>query len=318
MNPAPDAPAHILVVRLSAMGDIVHTLPAVATLRQSFPRARITWAVKPRWAALLKDNPYIDRVLPVDFPSWNFRSERFDLAIDFQGLLKSALVAFASRPGRIVGFHWELLREKAAGLFYSERVRSGAAHIVDRNLDLAAAAGARNRVVEFPLPAFPAEGELPDSGFVLASPFAGWKAKQWPAAYYTRLAALLRIPLVINCSPAERQEAEQIRGCTINVSSTEGLIGITRRARAVVGVDSGPLHLAAALGKPGVALFGPTDPARNGPYGNSFTVLRAPGAATSYRRSGGIASSMRAIDPEQVYDALQAQLSKNSVLEAVR
>src|SRR5262249_45455157 len=164
---------------------------------------------------------------------------------------------------------------------------------VDQNLDLAAAAGANARRVEFPLPNCPAEGDLPDSEFVLASPIAGWRAKQWPAAHYAEIAARLHqrhgLPLVINCAPSERAEAQAIveqapRGSSVlSVTSVEGLIGVPRLARAVVGVDSGPLHLAAALGKPGVALFGPTDPARNGPYGSALTVLRSASAVTTYQ-----------------------------------
>ena len=112
-------PAHILVVRLSSMGDILHTLPAVATLRRSFPAARITWAVKPRWATLLRDNPDVHDLLPIEKPRLGL--PRFDLVLDFQGLIKSALLARLTRPARLVGFDYPLLREKPAGLFYSQR-----------------------------------------------------------------------------------------------------------------------------------------------------------------------------------------------------
>ena len=162
----------------------------------------------------------------------------------------------------------------------------------------------------------------------LRRPAAGWKAKQWPSAYYSRLARLLADglgwPLVLNCSPGERVEVEAIvreaprDSCVVNVSSVEGLIGVTRHARAVVGVDSGPLHLAAALGKAGVALFGPTDPARNGPYGDSFTTLRAAEAVTTHKRRRSIAPSMLALEPESVFQALEMQISRTSVLEPHR
>lgn len=336
-------PTNILVVRLGAMGDVVHALPAVATLKHRFPQARLTWAIESRWAVLLRGNPFVDQVLPLDLRRWRrtwwqlenwneflaacreLRAARFDLAIDFQGLVKSALVATAAHPEQIFGFHKDLLRERAAGLFYSHPVQSSARHVVDQNLDLAAAAGATRRRIEFPLPDCRPEGELPDSDFVLASPAAGWKAKQWPPAHYAQVARWLRErhgwPLVINCAPAERAEGQTIieqapRGyCVLNVTSVEGLIGVTRRARAVVGVDSGPLHLAAALAKPGVALFGPTDPARNGPYGTTFTVLRPPDVATSYQRLNSIAPSMAALSPDQVMQALEAQIFRPSVLE---
>jgi heptosyltransferase-1 len=327
---------NILVVRLGSMGDIIHTLPAVATLKNSFRRARITWAIDPKWAVLLRGNPSVDRILPLDLTQWRrrwrrrhtwkeflssmreLRLARFDLAMDFQGLTKSALVAAAAHPEQIIGFHQALLRERLAGLFYSRRVRARSVHKVEQNLELAASAGALRRCVEFPIPECPPEGDLPEGGFVLASPFAGWTAKQWPPAFYAKLAGRVKAqfgwPLVMNCPPAEQQQARGIveqapRGsCLLNVTSVEGLIGATRRACAVVGVDSGPLHLAVALGKPGVALFGPTDPARNGPYAPDFAVLRAPGAVTSYRRTGGIAPSMLALQPDQVLRALESQI----------
>ncbi len=321
-------PARIMVVRLSAMGDILHALPAVASLKASFPEARITWAVKPRWASLLGQNPHVDRVWPVEAPDWLFRSGRFDLAIDFQGLVQSALVARTCRPRRLLGFDYPLLRERAAGLFYSERGTSAAAHVVDRNLDLAAAAGAAQRIIEFPLPDCAPEGRLPDSDFLLASPGAGWRSKQWPPDHYARLAGLVRQrfgwPLVLNCAPPELAAAEAIArqappgAVLVNASSVAGLIGATRRARGVIGVDSGPLHLAAALRRPGVALFGPTDPARNGPYGDTFTVLRAPGALTTYQRENHYSPSMLAIRPEQVVEALEARLARRPVLESTR
>jgi heptosyltransferase-1 len=304
------------------MGDIVHTLPAVATLRHNYPGARITWLVEPRWAALLEENPHIDRVAWLRrhsaaglLQSWReLRSEPYDLAADFQGLIKSALAAAAARPGRIFGFDAALLRERAATVFYSRQVMSGAAHVVERNIDLALAAsgGAGEAVREFHLPAGKAEGELPEGDFVLASPLAGWRSKQWPLEYYAALASRLGrelgVPLVLNGPPgAEMPAAQNIRP---HFSGIAGLIHATRRATAVVGVDSGPLHLAAALAKPGVAIFGPTDPERNGPYGGSPQVLRDEGAITSYKRRPEIDPSMRRIVPDDVFEALRAALER--------
>jgi lipopolysaccharide heptosyltransferase I len=171
----------ILVVRLGALGDIIHTLPAAASLKHSHQGSRLTWIVEPRWAPLLEDNPFVDRVaiLQRDSPagllrSWRaLRAEGYDLAIDFQGLLKSAIVASAAHPERIFGFHQTQVRERAAALFYSNKVSSSQAHVVDRNLDLAAAAGAANPLRTFPMPSGRPEGELPAGDFVLASPSSG-------------------------------------------------------------------------------------------------------------------------------------------------
>src|SRR5262249_39059949 len=164
---------------------------------------------------------------------------------------------------------------------YTERIQSNSAHVVDRNLELAAAAGAAHVAREFPIPPGAPEGDLPKSDFVLASPLAGWVSKQWPAAYYAELAAGLDLPLVVNVPAAGMMS---IPGSHEHISGLPGLIHATRRAAAVIGVDSGPMHLADALGKPGVALFGPTDPARNGPYKRSLRVLRNASAVTTYKR----------------------------------
>ncbi|HEY2012764.1 MAG TPA: glycosyltransferase family 9 protein [Bryobacteraceae bacterium] len=308
--------ARILVVRLGALGDIIHALPAVASLKHSYPGARLTWIVERKWAPLLEDNPFIDRLALLDRDTplslirsmLDLRSESFDLAIDFQGLIKSALVASAAHPDCIFGFHHTQVRERAAALFYSNKVASQSAHVVDRNLDLAAAAGAANPLHTFPLPAGRPEGELPPGDFVLASPLAGWRSKQWPIEHYRLLAAGLRrdlgIPLVLNLPPGT--PPTEVADALPHYSGLPGLIHATRRAVAVVGVDSGPLHIAAALGKPGVAIFGPTDPARNGPYGESLRVLRSPAAATTYKRGSTTDESMRSISPAEVFEILRS------------
>lgn len=310
----------ILIVRLGAMGDIVHALPAVASLKHSFAGSHVTWLVEPQWMDLLDGNPYVDSVSIFERgnPSAWLRNRRrlraghFDFAVDFQGLVKSAVAASMARPGRIFGFHQSQLRERPAALFYSECALTQSAHVVDRNLELAASAGAANLLRTFPLPPGVPQGELPRSEFVLASPLAGWRAKQWPLAFYARLATRLErelgLPLVLNGPPGNSQ-LTFVTGVVPHYSTIAGLIYATRRATAVVGVDSGPLHLAAALGKPGVAIFGPTDPARNGPYGDTIQVLRNPGTTTSYKRLSVIDASMREIDPDRVFDALKAQLA---------
>ncbi len=315
-----DKPARILVVRLGAMGDIIHTLPAVASLKHSYPGSHLTWAVEPKWAPLLADNPFVDRLalfarggLRSLAESWrDLRSARYDFAVDFQGLVKSALVASAARPDRIFGFHHTQVRERTAALFYSNKTLSGAVHVVDKNLDLARAAGAANILRTFPLPAGFPEGDLPAGDFVLASPLAGWRAKQWPADSYRLLALRLRrelgIPLVLNAPPGA--VLPEMEGALPHFSGLPGLLFATRRAAAVVGVDSGPLHLAAALSRPGVAIFGPTDPARNGPYGDSLKVLRSPAALTTYKRGEVVDESMRQISPDAVFQALKAALGE--------
>jgi lipopolysaccharide heptosyltransferase I len=301
----------ILVVRLGSMGDVIAALPAVASLKHSIPHSKITWVIDPKWGILLEGNPYVDSVVHLDrrtfaglSQAWReLRAARFDFAVDFQGLLKSALVATLARPERIFGFNAAYARESAASWFYSTKVPIRSYHAVERNLDLAAAAGASNILRTFPLPSGAQEADLPDDDFVLASPLAGWGAKQWPLEYYSQLGERLRrecgMPLVVD-APYHLH----IKSAETHVSTLPGLIYATRRAAAVVGLDSGPLHLAAALGKPGVAIFGPTDPARHGPYGGTITVLRSPRAMTNYRRTAESDTSMREITPDQVFEAL--------------
>jgi heptosyltransferase-1 len=280
----------------------------------------LTWVIERRWAPLLEGNPYIDRVVHLDRKSFSgirtalkdVRKEDYDIAVDLQGLIKSALVTGVARARRRFGFATSQLREKAAAMAYSTRVEARAAHVVDRNLELAAAAGAGSVLRVFPLPEGSPEGELPAGDFVLAAPQAGWTSKQWPIEHYRTLAAALErecgVPLVLSLAPGAAAPA--CPGAVIHRSSILGLIHATRRAAAVVGVDSGPLHIAAALGKPGAAIFGPTDPARNGPYGNSLTVLRSETAPTTYRRGAEIDASMRSISPDRVFDILKAVLRR--------
>jgi heptosyltransferase-1 len=308
--------ARILAVRLGAMGDIVHTLPAVSALKRAYPESHLTWVVEPQWAALLEGNPCLDRVLLLRrgsaaglLESWReLRTQGYDLAVDFQGLLKSAAVAAAARPVRIIGFDAGEVRERAAALFYTDRIATAGGHVVERNCELVGHALACPAA--FYLPPGRPEGHLPEGAFVLASPLAGWRSKQWPVEHYTllahRLRSELRIPLVLNGREAAHLPA--IEGAVPHVSAIPGLIYATRRAAAVVGVDSGPLHIAAALGKSGVAIFGPTDPARNGPYGGSIRVLRRPDAVMTYKRGTEIDESMRRISPDEVFEDLRAIL----------
>jgi heptosyltransferase I len=301
----------ILVLRLSSMGDVIHTLPAVASLKHSFPHCHVTWLIRPHWQPLLEGNPYVDEVIPLArsvsasfAEARRLRARHFDLAVDFQGLIHTALLAAAVRPHRLVGFDRRQVRESLATLFYSSRVSAHAAHIVEQNLELATGAGATHVLRNFPLPMGTPEDALPEGKFILACPLAGWGSKQWPLKYWSQLAQVLDLPLVVNGPPAAAAALAGIEGARVHLSSVNGLIDATRRAHAVIGVDSGPLHLAAALARPGVAIYGPTDPARNGPYGGSFRILRSADAATDYKRHAEPADSMRAISPAMVAEAL--------------
>jgi heptosyltransferase-1 len=214
------------------------------------------------------------------------------------------------------GWHSSAAREPLAARLYSHHVKPAATHVVDKNLELAVAAGATKRMREFYIPQGRPEGALPRAPFVLASPCAGWTSKQWPLAKYCQLAERLRLQglsLVANVPLERAGELNTNCGIAIHTSSLEGLIDATRRAAAVVGVDSGPMHLAAALEKPGVALFGPTDPARNGPYGGTMTVLRSSAAVTTYKRKDVTDPSMQAIGVDEVYEAILKRIGSREL-----
>ncbi len=285
----------VLVIRLGAFGDVLHAMPAATALVRA--GMDVTWVVDRKWAPLLTACP----VRTVAFNRRDFgdvrrvvaelRAARFAAAYDLQGLIKSAVLGWLSGAPRRVGFVSSYLRERTAGWFYTERVDPRGTHVVEHTLSLVGLTGG-----EFPLPEGEPVPDLPEGPFVLASDRAGWRAKEWPGENYAALAERLPVPLVMN-----RPEW-----------SLPQLIFATRRAAAVLGLDSGPMHLAAALGKPGVALFGPTSPERNGPYGGTITVLRAPDAETTYKRTQEIPASMRALSVDAVFAALERCLDTSS------
>jgi heptosyltransferase-1 len=305
----------ILIVRLGAMGDIIHALPAAASLKLSFPGRRVIWVAARKWLPLLEGNPHLDSVIPFERKSvacisatWKLlRATQPGVAIDFQGLMQSAVAGRVARPDEFIGLDKTLARESAAAFFYTRQVHAVGPHRVERCLQLAAAAGVTILTKEAWLPAGRPEGELPHSPFVLANPFAGWVSKQWPIEYYEALAQALAsegLQLVVNVPESRAAEVHPFKSLRVHSSSIAGLIHATRLAAAVVGVDSGPLHLAAALKKPGVAIYGPTDPTQTGPFNSSIVVLRGLNTATTYKRDIVIHPSMRSITVEQVAQSL--------------
>ena len=341
----------ILIVRLGSMGDVIHTLPAVATLKRAFPSAEIDWVVEGHWAPLLERNPHLSQLHRLETRTWrrrlaatatwrallgsvsDLRRRRYDCALDFQGLVKSAVVARLSGAASVVGFDRAELRESVASVFYTAQVRPPAngrpAHVVERNLVLAAAVGAKEPVLEFcctPAPEDTARMRTATAGladlpslkrYVIVSPSAGWAAKRWPeeayAALVLRLSRELDLPVVIHCGPGEEPIAGRVaelagdaRPLLLRPSLGE-LMALVREAALLVAGDTGPLHLAAACGTPVVAIFGPTDPARNGPFSPACRVVRAQDASTTYSRAAD-REAIRSVTVEQVFRATQELL----------
>jgi heptosyltransferase-1 len=312
----------ILVIRLSAMGDIIHTLPAITTLKKSFPEKRLAWLVAPRWMPLLAGNPYVDEVIPLDRRNVphtletlrRVRALKPELAFDFQGLFQSAFAGRLARPKALFGFAKTVAREPFASMLYTHSIPVKGPHRVQRAVQLAEASGAGKPDFYAWVPRGAPEGELPAGSFVLTNPFAGWAGKEWPLESYEALGHLLRregLELVANVTERQAQKVRELKNVSIHISGLEGLFDATHRATAVLGLDSGPLHLAAALRKPGVGLYGPTDPALTGPFGGSMIVLRAGDVETTYKRHDEIHASMREIRPEQVAEALLTSIWRN-------
>jgi lipopolysaccharide heptosyltransferase I len=348
-NAAASTIQRLLIVRLGAMGDIIHTLPAVAALRRAFPEAMIGWVVEERWAELLctlseprsgprsPRRPLADRIHTVDTKKWRkspfsvqtweqiaaglseLRAPRYEVAVDFQGAARSALLARWSGAPVIYGVAQP--RENVASMFYTRQIIAQGRHIVEQNLSLAEAVA--HRSLQMPPIEFPhdeaIEKQIADrdfGDFVLLNPGAGWGAKRWPAERYGQVARQLGkdgIRSLINFGPGEESLVQTVEDAgggasrRISCSLTE-LIAFTRRARLFIGGDTGPMHLAAALGVPAVALFGPTDPARNGPFGTRSVVLRSSLSPTTHARRAQADPGLLEIGVDEVVTAARQLL----------
>ncbi len=341
----------ILVVRLSAMGDVIHTLPAAQALRDAFPNAMIGWLIEERWAELLcaprtprngqrsQQRPLVDWVHTVNLVGWrkslfslntietiarvwnDVRSVHYDVAVDLQGAIRSALLARWSGARMIYGSAQP--RETPASLWYTHAVIPRGHHVIEQNLSISEAVV--GRPLEVPAVQLPRDPEaytalgqqIPNAGFAIVNPGAGWGAKRWPAERYGLVARGLAdcgVRSIVNYGPGEEALAHAVETAsggtakTLRCSISE-LIALTRRATLFVGGDTGPLHLAAALRVPVVAIFGPTDPARNGPYSARSIVLRNPASATSHARRSQPDEGMLEISVEAVIEAARSLLA---------
>jgi len=327
-----------LVVRLSSLGDIVHTFPAVAGLRESFPSAEIIWLTHPRWAELVASSGLASEIWTVDSRDLGcvrrvirkIRGGNWTAAIDYQGLWKSATLPFLGGVARRIGFSSATIREFGVPILYTERVACRAAHIADQNGELTLRTGATKAVGEVKLEVAGADcervrkelGEQGASRYVVLSPGGGWRSKCWPAERFGALCRRIRcelgLPCVINYGPGEESLVTAVQAASGNARplAYDGemgpLMALLRGAQCIVGGDTGPLHLGIALGTRGVALFGPTDPARNGPYPPQQIVLRGRGAHTTYGRGVTTDPSLLALSVEEVFDAVRKSVGGNA------
>jgi heptosyltransferase-1 len=348
----------ILIVRLGAMGDIIHALPAVAALRDRYPQAQVDWLVEKRWVELLAapgsdlssarspQKPIVDTLHLADTKSWRkqilssqthrelgdlraqLAARKFTHVFDMQGSIKSAVLARRARARQIVGYRSP--REKLAAWFYNQHV-DAAGHVIERGAILLGFSGMLFEIgaheslgsyAKNSLPIDPAAdrwaAETAPGQIALLSPTAGWAAKEWPAERFGDIAKQLTnlgFQVLVNIGPDHREAAiaeiveRASAGAAKRVScSISQLIALTRRASLFIGGDSGPMHLANALGVRTVAIFGPTDPARNGPYYNPHVVLRSPLSKTSYSHVDTPDRGIQSITVEQVMEAARKML----------
>ncbi len=295
---------HFLVVKLSAIGDVVHALPAVAALRSAYPDSRITWIAERTAATILVGNPTIDELIIIDTKAWRKRfwqprvwkeviqtikrlhSYPIDIAFDFQGLLKSGLIALLSGSKKRFGFSTNGLREKASRLFLSDQVDvNNQVHVIEKNLQLVASLDIPTKsTYEFPITVSDQDQEYITnllakynlSEFAIINPGGGWPTKVWPPKYFGEISDWLwenyQLASLVTFGPGEENLAESVvnaarLGHTYQITTNlKQFVSLAKRATIFIGGDTGPLHLAAACHTPIVGIYGPTVATRNGPF----------------------------------------------------
>jgi heptosyltransferase-1 len=259
-----------LILRLSALGDVIHTIPAVCALDR---REDVSWVVEAPYAELVETVAGV-RAIPVRMKKWASEPRQLidamrtvrgaDVSIDFQGLVKSAVWGRISGARRRIGFAPNAIREKPALLFTNRWIRVDTTkHVVEQNMELAGVnVRGEERWDSFPRDPDNKLGSFRDA--IVLLPGAGRPEKLWP--HFRELAKRLDNAMTV-WGPGEEELAREIGAPMAPPTNLRELAFVLRHARVVVGADTGPLHLAAALGTKVVGLYGPTNPRRNGPYG---------------------------------------------------
>lgn len=352
------------MVRLGAMGDILHALPAVTALRRAHPAWHIDWVVDPRWQTLLKAGvegtkeqgtektsssetrngamPVVGRLHFAPSREWKraplsaqtraqiaalrreLREAHYDAVLDLQGAIRSAVIARMSGCPRRIGEAKP--REWPAHWLFTERIPTSRAHVIEQDVELASAvAGDPLELAEPLLPIHPDSESWCDTWLVehgsagrplaFLAPGAGWGAKRWPPERYATVAAGLiqrGLAVVVNAPPAEQALAAPVvaAGAIPFTATLPQLISLTRRIAICIAGDTGPLHLACALGRPVVGIYGPTDPSRNGPFGTRVRVLRSPVSRSNYSHRDAPDPGLLTIAPEDVLSAVDELLAE--------
>ena len=295
-------PQKILIIKPSSLGDIVHSLPFLDSVAKGFPESDIHWVVAKGLHKILEGHPLIKKLWVIDKDSWKsfsklggtlkelsllfkgLRQERFDLSVDLSGLLRSGLITWMAGAQQKIGFEDS---DEGSSFFYTHKVLGGIAqnvHAVDRNLKIAKFMGCDISQINYPMAELPEDqglvGSLPKE-FVVISPSAGKEANRWPAERFGKVAKQLPIKSIVLSSQEDKAVADVVveysGGRAVSLAGQTGLIDlftVIKRAKCFLSNDTGPMHIAAALGVPVFAVFGPANPDRTGPYGDIHTIIR--------------------------------------------
>ena len=325
-------PRSIVVLRTSALGDVVHSLPVASALRRAFPSARIAWVVERQFLPLVASHPAVDEAIPVALRVWRrapfatetrrevfaflrrLRALRADVAVELMGNHKGGILAWLSGAKRRVGAARLSRREPSSALWLNDTVAPRGEHAVDLALSLLAPVGVELAPADFVASALlPSQaGEAPGApgGYVLLQPGAGWGNKRYPTAWWGEVARALAgagETIRVLAGPDEAALAAEVAAAAGGAASPldpgglDALAAWLRGARLVLGGDTGPLHLAHALGVPVLALHGPTDPARHGPYGApERTLFRRLPCSFCYRRFAETKACLLELTPREV------------------
>ncbi len=339
----------ILIVKLSSIGDVVHALPVLKTLRKNYPGAYISWVVESKAREILEGNKDLDEIIVINTGKWRkrlnrstinemiskikvLRGKKFDLAIDIQGLIKSGVIAYLSGARVRIGFNRGDAREPLNRLFMTVEASpiGKDIHVIDKNLSLLGSLGLNSFSKEFTIQTSPADEKYiddflraknidPEKGFIAVNPGVGFKTKKWETRKYAELSDgimdELNKKVILTWGPGEEGLVSEIsnmmhhKPVTPPFTTVKQAAVLLRRCKMFIGSDTGPLHITAALNIPTVAIFGPTDPIRNGPYGNNHTIIHKNLACSGcYKRRCKTMECMKGITVEEVYKAVKEMM----------
>lgn len=331
-------PRKILIIKPSSLGDVVHSLPFLNAIKTCFHSSKMHWVIASGIEELLEGHPMIEKLWIINKDDWKkirkakgtiseiktlfkyLKREKFDIAVDLQGLLRSGIITAATGAPVRIGFSEA---REGSRLFYTHKIEGGKdIHAVDRYLKVAQFLGCDVSEVIFPFPLYKPTASLSSScpeDYAVIIPGARWETKRWPSDKFGKLSSILPLKTIIVGSKGDIRTANEIvtrsNGKAISFAGNTNLkelIEIIKGARFVVSNDSGPMHIAAALGIPVFAIFGPTDPVRTGPYGKGHTVIKEViSCAPCFKKRCNDLKCMRGLSVKKVFGIIKAELRKS-------